>query len=206
MKIYHIVHIDRLSSIVGVAEIFSDALVSGNCIEGTTIGMDEIKRRRLEHQLVSYPDITVGQCVPFYFCPRSVMLYVLYRANATDLRYRGGQEPIIHLEFDLEHVIAWADSRERRWLYTLSNAGSNYFEERTDLQQLDELDWPAIRARDWQGCKEGKQAEFLIENSLPFSLVERIGVYSGQIERCVRGELLRSSHRPKVEVIPSWYY
>jgi len=43
----------------------------------------------------------VGDCVPFYFCPRSVMLYLIYQGNHPDLQYHGGQDLVLHLEADL---------------------------------------------------------------------------------------------------------
>ncbi|WP_205620247.1 DarT ssDNA thymidine ADP-ribosyltransferase family protein [Salinivibrio socompensis] len=64
--------------------------------------MNTIKQRRLtELTLDSHPDLYVGQCVPFYFCPRSIMLYVIHRADSDELTYKGGQGPIIHLQADL---------------------------------------------------------------------------------------------------------
>ena len=89
--------------------------------------------------------LSVGHCVPFYFCPRSIMLYLIYQGNHPDLTYRGGQEPIIHLEADLRGTVAWADAAQKRWAFTLSNAGSYYFEDRCDLGQLDEINWGAVR-------------------------------------------------------------
>ncbi len=44
-----------------------------------------------------HPGTKVGEYVPFYFCPRSVMLYILYMGNHPELGYRGGQAPIVHL-------------------------------------------------------------------------------------------------------------
>ena len=67
--------------------------------------MNQIKERRLkELTLSSHPGLHVGDCVPFYFCPRSIMLYLIYRANHPELAYRGGQKPIVHLEADLQQV------------------------------------------------------------------------------------------------------
>jgi hypothetical protein len=43
------------------------------------------------------------------------MLFVIHRANHPELAYRGGQEPIVHLEADLYEVIRWADADGRRW-------------------------------------------------------------------------------------------
>lgn len=90
-KIYHIVHVDRLNSIVASNGLWSDREIVKYSATGTTIG---------------------------------------------------------------------------RWAFTLSNAGSRYFEDRCDLQNLSEIDWNAIQARNWVSVKEAKQAEFLIEESL----------------------------------------
>ena len=97
-KIYHIVHVDRMSSIVADGHLWCDAEAIRRGSAGTTIGMSNIKARRLKSPLTSYPDLMVGGCVPFYFCPRSIMLYLIYRANHEELTYRGGKGPIVHLE------------------------------------------------------------------------------------------------------------
>ena len=65
-----------------------------------------IKQRRRSLTLNSYPRLRVGECVPFYFCPRSIMLYAIFRANLPELSYRGGQVPIVHLEADLRQTVA----------------------------------------------------------------------------------------------------
>ena len=139
-KIYHIVHVDRLNSIIADDHLWSDASLQCHVRPGSVIGMKKIKQRRLTNPIVSRPGLNVGDCVPFYFCSRSVMLYLIYKANHPDLDYRGGQDPIVHLEADLHETVEWADQEERRWAFTLSNAGSGYFIDRCDLAQLDEID------------------------------------------------------------------
>jgi hypothetical protein len=206
-KIYHIVHVDRLSSIIADGLLWSDAEIVRGSTPGTTIGMNDIKQRRLnELTLTSHPDLHVGDCVPFYFCPRSIMLYVIYQANHPDLTYRGGQGPIIHLEADLGQAVAHAEARGQRWAFTLSNAGAYYFEDRCDLAQLGDIDWNAVQAVSWQKCKEGKQAEFLIERQFPWELVLRIGVKSRQIRDQVTTALQAAVHKPRVEIETDWYY
>src|SRR6266404_6636268 len=114
-KIYHIVHVDRLASIIVDGSLWSDAVMVLRQGVGTTIGMSNIKARRLnELSLSCYPDLRVGHCTPFYFCPRSVMLYLIYRRNE-ELAYKGGQEPIVHLEADLHATIAWSQQNDQRW-------------------------------------------------------------------------------------------
>lgn len=205
-SIYHIVHVDRLSSIVSDAGLVCDAMMVERPNVGTSIGMTEIKARRARKTLRSHPELHVGDCVPFYFCPRSVMLYLLYRSNHRELTYRGGQGPILHLEADLYEAIKWAELANRRWAFTASNAGSHYFEDWSDQADLRCIDWSAVRAWNWQDKKEGKQAEFLMESSFPWNLVTRIGVHSAAIQLQVIEALTGAEHAPRVEVKPDWYY
>ncbi len=212
-KIYHIVHADRLASILTDGCLWSDAEALRRASPGTTIGMSSIKLRRLnENMLYSHFGLMVGDCVPFYFCPRSIMLFLINQANHPDLDYRGGQGPIIHLQADLHATVAWAQAQAKRWAFTLSNAGSRYFEDRADISQLGDINWSAVNARKWSGAgidgalKEGKQAEFLIEEHFPWSLVERIGVRSQAIYQQVTGLLTGKQYRPSVAILPEWYY
>lgn len=124
-KIYHIVHVDRLASIAAGGHSLSDAVMSAREDAGTTLGMSRIKQRRLSLHLASHPGLTVGECVPFYWCPRSVMLFLIHCANDPDLAYRGGQEPIVHLEADFLKTVEWAEDNGKRWAFTLSNAGGS---------------------------------------------------------------------------------
>ena len=112
-KIYHIVHVDRLPSIIAESWLWSDREIQTRSLPGTKIGMDSIKRRRLtELTLSSHPGLYVGECVPFYFCPRSIMLYLINKANNVQLTYRGGQDSIIHLEIDLQEAVQWAEAND----------------------------------------------------------------------------------------------
>ena len=204
--IYHIVHVDRLASIIADGRLWCDTEARKRRSPGTVIGMSEIKDRRLKRVLNSHPGLRVGNCVPFYFCPRSVMLYLLHKANHPEIAYCGGQDPIVHLEADLNETVAWAERRQRRWAFTLSNAAASYSEDRCDLAQLGEIDWNAVQAMDWRGCKNEKQAEFLIERSFPWKLVRRIGVHSQGTQQRACAAMQAHRHRPHVEVIPLWYY
>jgi hypothetical protein len=210
-KIYHIAHVDRLPSIIGDSALWCDAEVARRDLGGSTIGMGTIKQRRLTAlHLTSHPDLHVGDCVPFYFCPRSVMLYVIYKANHPELTYRGGQGPIVHLEADLHATVAWAGQNQMRWAFTTSNAASGYFEDYADQTELGRVDWEAIRARDWVRHREGKQAEFLIEGRFPWHLVERVGVKDAEVQqtavRAIEANVTTPAHRPSVDVVPIWYY
>ena len=207
-KIYHIVHVDRLASIVADGCLWCDAVIVQRGNAGTTIGVSGIKQRRLALPVDCHSGDHVGDYVPFYFCPRSIMLYVIHRANHPELTYREGQEPIVHLQADLRGVVAWAETNQRRWAFSLSNAGAVYAQFRCRLDQLGDIDWAAVAATDFRPpeVKEGKQAEFLVHHSFPWYLVERIGVASREVAQLVATAMRGAAHRPSVELRPDWYY
>src|SRR5690606_13296418 len=194
-KIYHIVHVDNLASICGDGCLWSDSVMVQRQ-GGTVIGMGSIKQRRLALPVSCHPQTFVGEYVPFYFCPRSIMLFVIHCANHPELAYMGVQQPIIHLQADLSQVVQWAEASGRRWAFSLSNAGAVYTQFRCELAQLDEINWDAVAAREFRPAdvKEAKQAEFLVQQSFPWHLVERIGVHSQGIAQRVYAAMNGASH------------
>ena len=207
-KIYHITHLDNLPQIVDTV-LWSDAERINRGLACTVVGMSEIKRRRLEElEVHCHPGTTVGQYVPFYFCPRSVMLYLLHRGNSPGLTYQGGQRPILHLEADLLATVDWATASGRRWAFSKGNAGAYYTRFFNECDQLDVLDWDLIPQTDWRDpdVKEAKQSEFLLENSFPWHLVERVGVIDNQIAQAASALVDGANHQPPVEVVRKWYY
>ncbi len=206
-KIYHIVHVDNLASIVADGCLWSDAVMVQRQ-GGTVIGMGSIKQRRFGLPVSCHQGLHVGDCVPFYSCSHSIMLYVIHCANHLELAYRGGQQPIVHLESDLHRVVQWAAANGRRWAFSLSNAGAFYTQFRSGLGQLGEINWDAVAATDFRPAdvKEAKQAEFLIQDSFPWHLVERIGVHSQGIAPRVASAMQGAAHRPTIEIKRDWYY
>lgn len=209
-SIYHITHVENLAQIVADGGLLSDAVMVARGGPAAAIGMSNIKQRRLSLRVKCYVDECVGDCVPFYFCPRSVMLYLIYCGNHRELSYRGGQGPILHFEADLHEAMNWADADNRRWAFSLANAGAVYTEFHNQRNHLDEIDWAAVASTDFRDpqVKEGKQAEFLVHEFFPWELIRRIGVHSRDIERQVLREFARSGveHRPTVQIQRQWYY
>ena len=117
---YRITHVDNLPGIVAAGGLLSDATILEQGGPAAAIGMSTIKRRRIERlEVKCYPGTKVGDYVPFYFCPGSIMLYVIHQANHVELMYRGGQQPIVHLVADLHEVVEWATDAEHRWAFNL---------------------------------------------------------------------------------------
>ncbi len=208
-KIYHITHLDNLPSLINAGCLWSDAETLRQSLLCTTVGMSDIKKRRLEElEVTCHPGTKVGEYVPFYFCPRSIMLYLLHRGNHPKLHYRGGQRPIIHLEADLGAAIKWAEANRQKWAFSASNAGASYTRFYSRLMELNQVNWGAVAAADWQDSqiKEGKQAEYLQYGSFPWHLFQRIGAIDAAHQQAVQNRLANASHVPQITVEPGWYY
>ncbi len=206
--IYHITHVENLASIALDGALLSDAEMIARQGPNLVIGMSSIKQRRLELPVKCHPGDTVGEYVPFYFCSRSIMLYLIYKGNHPELSYHGGQGPIVHLQADLDATVMWAQATDVRWAFSLANAGAYYTEFRAELADLAEVDWRAVAATDFSDAtvKEGKQAELLVRREVPWGLIQRIGVRSATVRERVLEALAGSRHKPPVDVLPDWYF
>ena len=208
-KIYHITPVCNLDNILLDEVLWSDAKRLELGLECQIVGMSKIKKARLEEAEVKcHSGTKVGEYVPFYFCPRSVMLYILYMGNHPDIDYHEGQEPIIHLQADLKAAVKWATNNRIRWAFSDINARTSFAQFYNDMSQLnDVINWSAVEATYWYetAIQTYKQAEFLVYESFPWELVERIGVCSSRIKDQVI-EKLGKRVSPEVTIKNDWYY
>jgi len=208
-KIYHITHVDNLAGIAAAGCLWSDRARIDKRLACSLVGMSKIKQRRLEEiEVDCHAGTKVGEYVPFYFCSRSIMLYILHMGNSPDIAYTGGQTPIVHLQADLESAIVWAEAQRVKWACSDRNAGAyvaSFFKRRQDLTKIN---WPAVANTIFRDpvVKEGKQAEFLLYEAFPWHLVEAMGVRNPAIQTKVSAVLRGAFHRPPVSVQPTWYY
>lgn len=135
------------------------------------------------------------------------MLYILYQGNHCDIAYRDGQSSIVHLQADMRAVIAWAESHGKPWAFSNQNAGARLADFYNDLQQLSKINWLAVQAGDFRDhtIKEGKQAEFLVHEFVPWSLIEKIGVLNQDIAQQAKA-FLTPNHQTEIAVESNWYF
>lgn len=92
--IYHITDIANFRGIVAGGGLSSDVAMAP--FNPEVIGYDHIKKRRAtEIQVGCCGDRFVGEFVPFYYCPRSPMLFSINNGNTG--RPAGCQRSILHL-------------------------------------------------------------------------------------------------------------
>ncbi len=199
-QIFHITHVENLPSIIARGCLWCDAQRIRLGLVTTNIGYTHIKQRRLARPVTVAAGGTLGDYVPFNFCPRSVMLYVVSRGHDN---YARGQDEIVHLVSS----VMTATRLGRPWAFTDLHADLGYATYHDELGKLDEVDWNVMPLTHWGGnddIKAKRQAEFLIHEAYPWSAIEHIGVKSSDVAARVRKLLPNGT--PSVSVEPTWYY
>jgi len=197
--IYHITDVKNLPGILADGGLHSDAEMARK--NSTIIGYNHIKARRLHQIRVECCDGRfVGEFVPFYFCPRSPMLYTINQWK-TGLPI-GCQQTILHLVSQVKMGI----SLGRAWAVSDGNAGAFHTWFGSTLETIKALDWGAIHARDWRGKTHQKSAEFLVADFFPWPGIHAIGCQNSEVAAQVQEKVDMQTHRPAVSVEPTWYY
>lgn len=208
-KLFHIVHVDHLASVIGDGRLFSDAIMSTRSDYGTNIGMEHIKERRMKIPVYESGKGFVGEHVPFYFRPRSMMLYPIYKRTHKDITYRGGQRNVIHLVSNVNDAISWANKNKKTWAFSDRNASIGHVKFYYDRADLSKLRWDVMAVKDFSRDSEVReviQSEFLVRDSFAWELINEIAVYDEAIRRQVGVLLENAKHKPIVTVHKEWYY
>jgi ssDNA thymidine ADP-ribosyltransferase, DarT len=134
-------------------------------ITGVEIGYDHIKRRRARRVVPCGGRGTLADYVPFYFAPRSPMLYAITRGQVSAEAARTDQ---------IVYLVSSTQSLRRAGLTVVaSNRHAELdYAELSDLDgDLDHdgfVDWPLMTAKYWNNTpddpdrKERRQAECLV--------------------------------------------
>lgn len=203
--VYHITHIGNLRGIVGSGRLLADSGIRAAGLAPTNIAHGHIKDRRARSVVSIPPHGVVADYVPFYFCPRSPMLYVVHRGGIQG--YPGGQAKVLHLVADAEEL-----TQGLQCVHTDGNAATLPLRMFPGTSGFDQLSWDIIHSHSWGDAandndrKRRKQAEFLAWREVPWTAVRLIGAHDGAVADEVRAILEGSAHRPTVEVQPDWYY
>ncbi len=204
--IYRITPISILRSIVECGGIHCDRAAAELGLAGQGIAHSHIKARRARRAVPVCRGGTLADYVPFYFAPRSPMLYALHRGAVEG--YTGGQRPILHLVATAEDAVASGLA----CAFTDGHADMGFTEFYEDLRDLDKIDWAIMREKYWRDTVDDpdrsrrRQSEFLVHGFFPWNLVHTIGVINRAMAAEVGTILAGSAHQPEVSVKPEWYY
>jgi hypothetical protein len=204
--IYHMTCADNLPFILSDWGLLSKRVLRQMGRTHVSIAYEGVQDIRAHWRVNCGPRGVLHDYVPFYFAPRSPMLYAISRGNVAG--YQRGQEPIIHLVTTAQAV----EASGQRFVFTDGHAikkFTGYFHTLTDLAHVD---WDIMQARYWSDTDDDndrrrrRQAEFLVHSALPWELIDEIGVYSASMKRNVEAIVSTVRHQPAISVRRDWYY
>lgn len=204
--IYHITHIENLPVILAQGGLWCDRESARRGLARIGIAHHHIKERRAKRVVPVGPGGTLADYVPFYFAPRSPMLFAIHRNQVAG--YGGGQADIVHLVASAEGVQASG----KPFVFSDGHADmaiSSFF---TDLAELKHVDWTMMKEVYWNDTpldgdrKRRRQAEFLAHGFVPWSLISEVGVINEAMAGEVNSLLAGAAHVPVVSVRRNWYY
>ncbi len=151
---------------------------------------------------------TLLDYVPFYFGPRSPMLYQLETGWVPG--YSEGHLPMVYLVASAHDIAAAGIGFVFFDGHALTEMSLGF----DTLDDLPRVDWSAVHARRWAGpgidpdLQRRKQAEFLVHREMPWTAIRGLIVLDDGMKRRIEALLARhdpSTHRP-IEIRPAWYY
>jgi hypothetical protein len=169
-------------------------------------GEPGIKQRRREQVVPIGRGGVVADYVPFYFAPRSPMLYRIYRGGVEG--YQRDQAELVYLVTRLSHIIrAGLD-----WVATDRNAAvdARYTQKADELHS--HIDWDIMEAERWANTeddgfrKQRRMAELLVHRAVPWPVLSHIYAQNQATVDAVSTFVADQGHRPAIAVRAQWYF
>ena len=206
--IYRLVHLESLDVCLARGAIHAPNHVPADGRVYRPLHRHDVQEARRTHAIPAGPGGSAHDYVPFYFGPRSVMLFQLHTGWVPG--YSEGQEPLVHLVSTCQTVAG----EGHRFVFSDGHGLARFTAWFDDLTDLARVDWDAAYATRWNDTPEEpdrqrkKQAEFLVHRVLPWGLVREIGVYNEVVRERVEAALRLHGRQGTVPVRirAEWYY
>jgi hypothetical protein len=200
--------IERLPSVIEHG-LLPDNVCKRRQITGVEIGYDHIKRRRALRPVSCGVGGTLADYVPFYFAPRSPMLYAITRGLVS--AEAACTEQIVYLMSSTQALrgaglTVIASNRHAELDY------ADMTEHDGDLDNNDFIDWPLMTAVYWNNTpedpdrKERRQAECLVHPRVPWQVIEGIATKTERARAQVQTLLGAAGVSTSVVVSAEWYF
>jgi len=206
-SIYHITHIENLPSILEMGGLIANSRLKEENKNYLDIAYAHIQDRRANIPVPCSVGGFLNDYIPFYFAPRSPMMYTINKGNVAT--YRGGQKSIIYLVSDTEVI----EKMGLNFAFTDGHAVIGYSDFYDDIENLEDvIDWELMRSRYWANTlddpdrKRRRQAEFLIHHFLPWDAVSEIGVINASSQSRTTDILQKFNLEKIVNIRYQWYY
>jgi hypothetical protein len=206
-QLFHFTHVRNLRGILAEKQLVSDTVMQSRGGVLSECGDRAVKAERRLRQITVPPYGCPADYVPFYFAPRSPMLYVISRGGVTT--YQDGQAPLVYLVTSVDGVM----ETHRPYVFSDGNCASAITRHFTDLSMMPSVvDWEIMAARYWNNTADDgdrmrrRMAELLVHEYLPVTSVHEVATYDHDHAQQVRHLLREAGAELPVTVRPEWYY
>ncbi len=200
----HFTHVGNLPTVIASGCLKADSLILAESVSINECGNMQIKERRRHVRVDVPPGGFVADYVPFYFAPRSPMMFSIARGNVPT--YSDGQDPLVYLWSHLSVV----DRLGLAWVGSDGNCAHSLSVMTNDWGELEaSVDWDVMPLKYWNDTSEDgdrmrrRMAELLIHQRFPIMAIEGIGTKTQEIAELARAY---TGNRFPVEVCSDWYY
>lgn len=204
--IFHITPIENLRMILEAGELLAKRVLDQEDTGYTNIAHRTVQDRRASTPVPCGPQGVLHDYVPFYFGPRSPMLFTISRGHVEG--FTAGQQPILHLVSTAQAV----HTAGLGFVFTDGHGIMALTDFYDDLAELDEVDFNLMKARYWADTdddldrKRRRQAEFLVHHRFPVALIQQIGVINQQMKAATEALVAEFGLTIPVAIKPCWYY
>ena len=204
--ILHMTHFSNLPAIAARGGLVCENRRAAEAIRAVNIAYMNLKTLRGGTSVPVCKGGNLNDYVPFYFAPRSPMLYVISIGGIAG--YPDGQEGVVYLVSNAEAVGGAGLP------YALTDghpvvAISGFYD---DLKDLPKIDWATMKSRMWNDTpqypdrRRRRQAEFLVHDFVPISLIQRLAVKTAATQAKVAALAGLGGWAPTVRVLPHLYF
>lgn len=204
--ILHFTHESNLLRIFDQGCLLCDRLCRSYGSSVRSIAYDSIKRKRAQTIVEVPPGGTLDDYVPFYFGPRSPMMYTYRNGNVT-----GRAEDLS----ELVYLVSEAEKVASQGMPYAFTDGHPIVEPRSffnNLDNLGEVDLDLMRERWWYDTNEypdrkrRRQAEFLVWERMPLELISYFATKTESKRAEVEGLLRSKGLQTPCRAYRNWYY
>lgn len=201
-------HVDNLQTIIRRGGLHAPNYVPGDGLAYRFCHSAEVQGTRADVAIPTGSGGTIHDYVPFYFGYLSPMMLNLKTGRVEG--YREGQDPLIYLVSSAQAI----EAAGIKFVYSDGHGLASYTEWFDDLSELGKVDWSVVYQRYWRGDindmdrQRKKQAEFLVHQCCPWSLIQEIVVIDPAMQQRVGAiqAAFPADQRRVVRVDRNWYY
>ncbi|MCL6586707.1 MAG: DUF4433 domain-containing protein [Anoxybacillus sp.] len=204
--LYHITHYSNLPSIFAHGGLVAYSMIKRNRVPYVNIAHARIQDKRSTTFVPLPPHGILHDYVPFYFAPKSPMLYAIHKGRVEG--YEKGQDEIVYLVSRTDLICRSGLA----YMFTDGHAIMGFTDFYNDLMDLNKIDWEVMQSQFWFDTEEDpdrkrrRQAEFLVHQFVPVELIVGIAVKHNGSKQTVEKLLQQCHYDKQVAVRPHWYY